>query len=623
MNMLIDVCKDACADWRKMLHATSGAIILLTGVACGGTVQDDVVLDLEFIGDSNGNGRIDAGEIVNRLRPYDQAGLSVEVKGTGTLPALRTFKMAAPPYPAQTNDVEGLTFAQDVVENEDGSHTAYKTGVVINNGVVTGLTETVYIRFFWEGPTLPSADCQSILFENGFDNWNVVGGGFGVYLSSSRTDAKRTGKVGIFVPQKFPSPLELTVQPNRWTDLFVTLRPNATQEKTVADAWVCQDTGLYNGGYFGSSPLSWAHGSESWNLPLLCTSAEKCNKLFLGAEGSGTSEIPAGTTTVTSGAKCMRGKIAAVKTWRRMLTTNEMWSVMCGGTGAKWRIGVINDSAEEFAPAGSAADPYNPLTMPWRLMKRSLTSDDRTLTLKFPMTAEDVGKGRVLDIVPLCSDVGASCPVDVSVNGNFIGRYDLKTAGEGSIYIHGNKVGRDAGGEMTITLTRPEGCVGSLAFDSLSLAGSWQTGTGTNTTAVPNGGMAQEGHNTIDVSFAGNPNYLQTCRSLVGSHTKNVHVFYVPPTGKALYRHLFHAYVGNLGKTPQEVNVTLNGHEIWTSGDVVKTMNIDVELPDEWILPGQNEVALNYPNVPNNDWLVFYRFGVETRRKTGMTIVVR
>ena len=155
----------------------------------------------------------------------------------------------------------------------------------------------------------------------------------------------------------------------------------------------------------------------------------------MGAESSGA------TTESEKIRKAFRGYYAAIKAWNRVLSENEMWSVMSGRYGDTFNVGVENGSADEFGGTWyGTADPFDVEINKWQEMKKSLTAADRTLTLSVPIPEESNGLPRVLEIVPLFSGVGATCPVTVTANGEDVGTFDLMDESKRTIILRGSQV---------------------------------------------------------------------------------------------------------------------------------------------------------------------------------------
>ena len=266
-------------------------------------------------------------------------------------------------------------------------------------------------------------------------------------------------------------------------------------------------------------------------------------------------------------------------------------------------MGVENGSADEFGGTwyGRRADPFDVATNKWQEMKKSLTAADRTLTLVAPIPAESDGLPRVLEIVPLFDGVGASCPVTVTANGAEVGTFDLMDASKRAIPLRRDPVRRDANGNLTIAITRPEGCAGTLSFDALSLAGSWQIGKIDGTS----GDMTQQAQGVPSVVIAGDPDYKHAQRGLTTTYNTLKILFDVPKSsaGQCAYRYEAVIHSVKSGNT-HPVHIEFNGETVWSSANVTKG-NVRVEIPGENIKPGLNELKWVYETTTADNWMSF------------------
>ena len=471
------------------------------------------------------------------------------------------------------------------------------------NNYVDGPVATFYVRFLWEGPTLPGKENRCCIICNGYDSWSNVGRGFVFRLHSLDNGGENDNKgfVQVFVPNHVPDPVDsstdLYVTTNSWVDCFVSVYPSQTNvERSNADVWFCQTPALGSNGIFGRPVLKHKHFGDECELPRF-RDVTKDHAIRFGAESSGA------TTTTDYIRKAFRGYYAAVKAWNRVLTENEMWSVMSGRYGGTFNVGVENGSADEFGGTwyGRRADPFDVATNKWQEMKKSLTAEDRTLTLVTPIPAESDGLPRVLEIVPLFDSVGASCPVTVTANGATVGTFDLMDASKRAIPLRGNQAKRDANGKLTIAITRPAGCEGALLFDALSLAGSWQIGAIDGSSED----MTMQAQGVSSVVIAGDPNYKHAQRGLTTTYNTLTIPFDVPKSsvGQCAYR--YEAFIVNVKPdATHPVHIEFNGETVWSSANATKD-KVRVEIPAEDIKPGLNELKWFYDTTTSENWLSF------------------
>ena len=476
------------------------------------------------------------------------------------------------------------------------------------------------MRFLWEGPLVPGIANDSCIICNGYTTWANVGEGFVLRLRtpSGGGDNDNKGFFNVFVPNCVTNvdyTTDLYVTSNSWVDCFVSVYPSPTNvERSNADVWFCQTPALGSNGVFGRPVLKHRHlGDECW-LPKFKKVA-KDHAIRLGAETSGTTD---NTEYIR---KAFRGYYAAIKAWNRVLSENEMWSVMSGHYGGTFNVGVENGSADEFGGKwyGRRADPFDVATNKWQEMKKSLTAEDRTLTLVAPIPAESEGLPRVLEIVPLFDGVGASCPVTVTANGAEVGTFDLMDESKRAIPLRGNQVTRDANGKITIAITRPEGCAGTLSFDALSLAGSWQIGAINGTS----GDMTQQAQGVSSVVIAGDPNYKHAQRGLTTTYNTLTIPFDVPKSSAGQCAYRYETYIDSIkdGNT-HPLHLELNGETIWSSANAA-VGKVRVEIPAESVKPGLNELKWLYETTASGNWIAFDYHRMKMLVPSGMMLIIR
>ena len=461
---------------------------------------------------------------------------------------------------------------------------------------------TFYVRFLWEGPLVPGTANDSCIFCNGYTTWANVGQGFTLRIRTPSGGGANDnmGFLNVFIPKEVPTVdygTDFYITTNSWVDCFVSVYPSPTNfELSNVDIWFCQTPALGSNGIFGYPVLKHKHMGDECKLPRF-RSIDKAHAIRLGAETSGTNTDPEYIR------KAFRGYYGGLKAWDRLLTENEMWSVMAGQYGGTFNIGVENGSADEFGGTwhGRRADPFDVSTDKWQEMKKSLTAEDRTLTLVAPIPAESEGLPRVLEIVPLFDSVGASCPVTVTANGVMAGEFDLMNASKRAIPLRGNQVKRDANGKITIAITRPEGCAGTLSFDALSMGGSWQIGTANGSS----GEMTPEAQGVPSVVIAGDPDFRHAQRSLTTTYNTLTIPFNVPKSSAGQCDYRYETYIDNLKSgNAHPLHLELNGETVWSTANAA-TGKVRVYIPAESIKCGLNELKWVYDTTTASNWLTF------------------
>ena len=531
-------------------------------------------------------------------------------------PKYRFMDIASPMTPFTTNAAQACIYTPQSFAQ--GS--TYNVGRwELKNNFAEAPVATVYVRFLWEGPILPTIENTCAILCNGYVDWSHIGEGFALQIVSPANSNK--GFLNVFVPNKVPSAgtgTDLYITPNSWVDCFASIYPSPTNlELSNADIWFCQTPALGGNGIFGYPKLRHRHIGDEAGLPKFKSvpSSQSDRSMRIGAESSGA------TTTTANIHKAFRGYYAGLKLWNRLLTENEMWSVMAGQYGGTFNIGVENGSADEFGGTwyGRRADPFDVATDKWQEMKKSLTAADRTLTLVAPIPAESDGLPRVLEIVPLFDGVGATCPVTVTANGATVGTFDLLDENRRAIILRGAQAKRDANGKIAIAITRPEECAGTLSFDALSLAGSWQIGVKNGSS----GEMTAETQGVPSVVIAGDPDYKHAQRSLTTTYNTLTIPFNVPKSSAGQCAYRYETYIDNLKSgTAHPLHLELNGETVWSSENAAKS-KVRVDIPAESIKCGLNELKWVYDTTTASNWLTFDYHMLKMVSPLGMMVIIR
>ena len=428
---------------------------------------------------------------------------------------------------------------------------------------VEGPVATFYVRFLWEGSTRSSMQNWSTILMNGIDGvnkLNVHGQGLALRLQAPANTARAYPSVyvcssaGTYESSDVDIGSDLYIEANRWVDCVVSVYPSPTDDSlSNADIWFCQVPASSS-----AKPLmKHRHIGDNMAFPRMTTSASVNSSIMLGSLASG-----AGMNDGNA-SKSFRGAIAAVKGWKRVLSESEIRALMTGSYGGTFSAGVENGSADEFGADGLTEETFNPATMAWRQMKKSLTASDRTLTIEVPLTAENSGLPRILEIAPIFDGTGATCPVTVAANGSTVGTFDLANADKRAVLLRGEHARCNANGKLVLTVTRPEGCEGTLSFDAVSLCGSWQAGAADGAPLV----------------LSGPGDSLSLC-------------FDAPKTSDGVVGYRYRTQIASVsGSAARTLRLTLNGDTVWSASDVSANQTVDVEIAAEDMQPGVNELA--------------------------------
>lgn len=597
-------------EWTGDISAiTSGSLITPTITvksASGGAVQavfrkrgtalDGMVFDLD-VQDLNGNGVIESSDkIGNAMKVSASDAAAAYSKSWSTTdgatfsaysPSFSVLDVAAPMTPFTTNTQTCLAFPQFV-----SGGNIFNSRVDLANGGIMGEVATFFIRFKWDG-AVEDAQCNPVLLMNGCNgSWYQAGGkGFAIRIRTYATNRQK-GYLTFHVQGSNSSMAnDVVVYAGSWVDCFVSVYPSPTDAtKSNGDIYICATPDVGGDGKYGEPKLNSYHVGDSGNVKRMSSESSASAKLLIGNERN------AVNASSTHGKEAFRGAIAAVKGWRRLLTEDEMWCVMAGLHGGIFHAGVPDGKADEFGASGTAAT-FDPTAMPWQKMKKSLTAADRALALSVPIPAENRFLAKLLVVKPLFDGVGASCPVAVAANGVNVGSFDLMNAAERTILLRGAAASCNAEGRLVISIERPEGCAGTLSFDALSLAGSWQIGKGDGSKAE----MKEEGKGVPQVAIMGDPVYKHVQRSLTKVCPSLSLLFDVPENVDGKCRWLYSTkFIDPQAGCAQPIHIELNGSTIWSSEDVAGGTEVDLQIDPSSLVPGLNNLKLCYDSaVPN------------------------
>ena len=435
----------------------------------------------------------------------DQRGPRTYSTNYGNLPAQEAAAVTNPYYPYTTNMQNVLHFYQD----QKSATASVRSAIVIPGAAPQGHVQTFYVRFRWDGRTPASTYNPTYIFQSGNAGNGYKTTGVAVYIheySVSDNLATTNAYIGVRGSNSDGQFTNLAIKAGEWNDVFVTFVQNADNTAYTATGTLCKPVAS---GASNFSPSSLTTQSRSWSKALLFDTG---NLTIGGYHDS----LDSATTS-----RAFRGLIADFMIWDRALTDDEKIEVMAGQHGAKWRIGAINGSADEFTDDNPAA-VYEPQTMPWRQMRKTLDSSHPTLTLKSPLATWEAGKAMILHVDPILTGTPAAVPVSVSVNGTSVGSFNL--AEKRNFIIPKINWQRDGNGNVTVAITRTE-TTGSVAIDALSLSGSWQI---TDEDRGSNG-MVNEKY-AASHAFAGDSDvqHFTSSLSIGSSHTNYTFGVWVP-----------------------------------------------------------------------------------------------
>jgi len=521
----------------------------------------------------------------------DQRGPRTYTSSYGNLPAQETAAVTNPYYPYTTNTQTVLHFYQD----QKSATTSVRSSIVIPGAAPHGPVQTFYVRFRWDGKTPATTDNPTYVFQSGNADNGYSTKGVAMYITqySVSDDLSTTNAyIGVRGSNSNGSLDNLVVKAGEWNDVFMTFSQNAANTAYTATGTLCKPAAS---GASNFSPPSLTTQSRTWSKPLLFNTAN----LTIG----GYHESSGGATPT----RAFRGLIADFMVWDRALTDDEKIEVMAGQHGAKWRIGAINGSADEFTDTDPAA-VFEPQSMPWRQMRKTLDASNPTLTLKSPLATFEANKPMILHVDPIFTGTGASVPVSVAVNGKAIGSFDL--AKKRNFLIEKRFWQRDAGGNVTVALSRTE-TTGSVAIDALSLSGSWQLQNETGNK------MLNEAY-APNHYFAGDPvaSHMGDSFSRGKGHVAYTFGVWVPSNLGPGYSWRFFAKTTALYASvlpgDRRFTLSVNGTLQTTVEGLANNGTYSIDIPEGILRPGMNMVQFRQ-TVPTSgtDWSYYGPWGMK------------
>lgn len=199
-----------------------------------------------------------------------------------------------------------------------------------------------------------------------------------------------------------------------------------------------------------------------------------------GDSGAGNHKWTASWDSGTLGG--FAGEIAQLEVYDHAMTMADVNALLTPpGAGLAAKIGSRNNSADEFAAEVDVADPFNPTTMPTRQMRKALTVEHPSVTIKVPLPPEENRTTKVLDLSLIRDDILGPAPVSVRVGGQEVGSYDYAVNGTKGFVLPKQAMVRDADGCVSVTITRTAPVNGTLLIDAAEISGSWTAGVADKT----------------------------------------------------------------------------------------------------------------------------------------------
>ena len=375
-----------------------------------------------------------------------------------------------------------LCFPKNVRTYDEGdgrlSTNVYRLGVCYSSlpSGLQGLTNmTVRIRLLWDGnvkqPTKICYDQYIMQLYNTTKNQNILALTTETYDPTTQSSRSYL-RFKLGVDELTDSGVSIVT--NQWHDIFVSIKGIEGGKSSVT-------VGKF---YWDSSDGAFDRRIRERNFQFNVSVGDfGCMYLGCGrsqfddAVSSGHDSWDSSFVAKTLGS--FNGAIAKFEIYDHAMTLQEMNAVMHDpGSGCSLKIGSMNASADEFAAVDDpqSVTVFDPRTDSVRRFRKALTASNPSASIRFAMKPEENRLPRTLKLRMERKDVVASAPIAVFVNGAFVETVDFGSVKSALVFLQPRFMKRDQDGYVTITLSRPSGCLGSLLFDTVELSGSWAAG---------------------------------------------------------------------------------------------------------------------------------------------------
>ena len=563
----------------------------------------------------------------NALKASGSSASAVTVEGgsTATNKVHQVPVKCVPPmYPWQTNDVYALCLPQRTKYVENNGVPELRVNPVaisFSDSSIKSEQQTTYVRFRWGGPIDDTTSTVAWMILNGY-NWGATGtdGTVGVGWGVGIKYINNIGRISVMATQTSQDlkwdgcPV---IEKDVWYDLFISFEPDqsdATKSKVTLSIVKPTTSSNVDGElvYAMPSMKTLVLGASS-NLKRH-TYSSAYSSLRLGAESAANGYQ---STTYNWGgyAKGFRGEIARLMTWDRILAEDEKWQVMSGCWGSTFNLGLANGNADEFSDEADGESEWTPGDS-WAGVRKVLTEANPSLAIQYSIPQREVGIGKILHVKPV--DASASLPVELHVNGESLGVYDLRFSASRAISIPGEKWQNAGDGKVRIEIVRKAPFGAPLEIDAVTLGGGWRM----------DGNMTREGY-VRSHHYIGSDDSLTVQRATtvqpVGSRPYVSFSSWIADDALAMFRHTLSVKVkgGNATDVPHAFWV--NGRKFAEFGSSLAGETLSAAVPPEFLIPGENvfTVSNRFASATATKWARYSEYAIEVKRVYGLSVVLR
>ena len=595
------------------------AVVCLSSfcVAQAGSVLDEMQHCVRSLGDLNGNGAVDANEVIDVLT-YSAAAQNGNdappVCGTGNQISHITNEYAKSVPPGEAITTLGLYFPQPATTDQDGKVSAVVQTIKFSDIANQGATNTVHVRFRWDGPVQTNFAAKCTVMRYAHTPPNTAG--YEMHIKSA-VGSWTQGYINFtFLQSGVYDKTALPVTAGKWYDIFIT-RPLHRNS---------------NGSYGPSCDFK-AYLFSSGEVDSTGQKTEVCKTVTLSGQHAyvsttkrdvifGGYETVSEAAEITSGddnaARSFRGVIDRYESWSdRELTESEMREVIADYHGGIAMIGARNGLADEFSD-DEAAEVFEYGSMPWSKFRKTLTASHPSVSFKVNLgtkcfvtnLSQVVAVNAFFD-----ADVPEKCPVQLKINGRIAQVGELRQASGRALYVGGKFMKPDANGCATFTLTRTGNLAGTVSLDSVAVCGGGSIGCEDG-----NWGEFENGDYCSHSYFFGDLNSKHVGRNHNAAYYNTVpesYFFYIPADsiGREAYswKMGFAGWGAAVGDT---IEFSVNGHAVGTLTQYAEYSKHSFDIPAEYLVPGMNrfDVLGSKTALAFKSWFDFHRIEASGER---------
>ena len=562
--------------WTRAISRCLNRLAVLLGLAAaalapeiaaadGGDVFADAAFWFSGAYDANGDGKFDKGDFRD-VRHFDDSSHALnqgDITGCSRSDIAVTNMPVVHPHACFTNASEKcLNFLQPVNSSNMILPTAIHLPTLFPVRYQDGFTAV--LRFRWAGPTKATGNSYLVSLGYGDSNSN---GGLVFGMDNATGNLKAYFNVG--ATQTYGTNASYAIHSNVWADVALVVG-----DGKVAVYRIMEDYNMANG--------QWYIYRTSLPAAAVADTTSAGTRFAIGCTGGALPTGPRGTSN-SAAWNVFRGQIQQVAIWNRALSAHEVAEAF-GCQADKLRFGVPDGGSGEFAGTTRNGAPAKPED--WRDYAASLTSADPSLTLRFPIGAQEAGMAQSLGV--LATPYSSAGDMAIGLNGRPVGELRVSPGRFKSIFIPKNQT---VEGENTLTLTWCGS--GNCNIDALTVGGSWQIGLEDSSTS---------GFNTrnqyMKTYYAFGPQTWKRFNNGVSSsanYEDNTVVFMLSESS-ASGEHFLEVpcWCSTSGSDPLETRVSVNGVEKTvanvTSRSTLTPDIIQLRLGENDLSPGVNTI---------------------------------